>query len=261
MKINEYYRDTANMNLNGSIAALVPPIFIIVGNFFVLKHRDVFVFALPFIIYSLISFQVYLFRIRQSIAIRRNMKVASNSSNSIFKARHLLILFQNTQSSCLFMYFPNGHLAGQIKKFRGKGLERLKLSRTFTLFNEENQAVGFYRVKGRKVLKIEVFDHKKDYLGSFEKRNTGFRKSKKALFDHLGRYVGGVEGSSLFMDELVLDHGHHKVGRLRRGWMPIEWSLVFPEANTPILSLKEGMSEKDKLLRISFLINEYFVER
>ncbi|MEH7547599.1 hypothetical protein V7306_17555, partial [Neobacillus vireti] len=116
-------------------------------------------------------------------------------------------------------------------------------------------------LKGRKVLKIDVFDRNQDFLGRFEKRNIGFRKAKKELFDHTGRFIGEIEGYSVFMDELVYDHGEHQVGRLRRGWMPIEWSPLFPEPNTPVLSLKEGLSEKDKLLRMSLLINEYFIER
>jgi hypothetical protein len=43
--------------------------------------------------------------------------------------------------------------------------------------------------------------------------------------------------------------------------MPVEWSSVFPEPNTPVLSLSENLTEKDKLLRMSFLINEYFIDR
>ncbi|TWE06044.1 hypothetical protein FB550_10262 [Neobacillus bataviensis] len=261
MKINEYYRDAAHMNLNGSIAALVPTTIIIIGNFSVLKNREIMLLALPFMIYSLISFQVYLFRMRQSITIRRNMKASKDISTSIFKARHLLVLYRNSQSSSLFIYFPNGHMAGQIKKFRGTGKKRFKLSRSYALYNEEDQVLGYFELKGRKVLKIDVFDRNQDFLGRFEKRNIGFRKAKKELFDHTGRFIGEIEGSSVFMDELVYDHGEHQVGRLRRGWMPMEWSPLFPEPNTPVLSLKEGLSEKDKLLRMSLLINEYFIER
>jgi hypothetical protein len=63
------------------------------------------------------------------------------------------------------------------------------------------------------------------------------------------------------MDEKVLDPSRQQVGRLRRGWMPLEWSNRFPESNTPVLSFSEGFSEKDKLLRMAFLINEFFIER
>jgi hypothetical protein len=261
MKINEYYRDAANMNLNGSIAALVPTTLIIVGNLSVLKHREVMLLALPFMIYSLVSFQVYLFRMKQSIMIRRNMKVSKDISTSIFKSRHLLLLYRSSPFSSLYLYFPDGHLAGQIKKFRGTGIERLKPSRTYALYNVENHVMGYFKLKGRKLLKIDVFDRNKELLGRFEKKNHGYRKVKKELFDCNGRFIGEIEGSSFFMDEHIVDHDQHEVGRLRRGWMPLEWCTLFPEPNTPVLSLKEGLTEEDRLLKMSLLINEYFIER
>jgi hypothetical protein len=261
MKINEYYRDSANMNLNGSIAALVPTTIIIVGNLSVFKQREIMLFVLPFMIYSLISFQVYLFRMNQSITIKRNIHASRDISMSIFKARHLLILYRNSHSSRLFIYFPNGHMAGQIKKFRGTGIERLKPSRIYALYNREDQVLGYFKLKGRKMVKINVFDRNQTYLGRFEKKNIGLRKAKKELFDRNGRFMGEVGGSSFFMDELVYDCGLKEVGRLRRGWMPIEWSPLFPEPNTPVLSLTEDLSEEDRLLRMSILINEYFIER
>jgi hypothetical protein len=79
--------------------------------------------------------------------------------------------------------------------------------------------------------------------------------------DESGESIGSVEGSRYFMDERVLSKTRQQVGQLRRGWMPVEWEGRFPESNTPVLSLAENLSEKDKLLRMSFLINEFFIER
>ena len=41
MKINEYYRDTAHLNLNGSIASLLPVIIIIAGNLTIFKTKEI----------------------------------------------------------------------------------------------------------------------------------------------------------------------------------------------------------------------------
>jgi uncharacterized protein with PQ loop repeat len=261
MKINEYYRDTAHMHLNGSIASLVPTIMIVIGNLSVFKNNNIMLLTIPFLIYSFISFQIYLFRMRQSIAIRRNLQSSKRTAKSIFDARHLLVLFRNSQSSCLFLYFPDGHLAGQIKKYKGTGLKRFKLSRTYALYNMEDQVQGFFKLTGKKVLKIEVFDNNRTFLGEFEKKSKGFLQDKKELMDQSGKYIGMVEGAKAFMDVHVYDPKNQEVGRLRRGWMPMEWSLLFPEPNTPVLSIRESMSESEKLLRMSFLINEFFVER
>ncbi|MFZ7944349.1 hypothetical protein [Neobacillus sp. 19] len=261
MRINEYYRDTANLNLNGSIAALVPTILIVAINLSIIKHSELMLMTIPFLFYSLISFQIYLHRMRQSIEISKNILESENINQSILQAEHLLVFYMNTQSSQVHLYFPNGNLAGIIKKTPKNGWKRLRTSKTFALYNYDEEVLGFFKVKGEKSIKIEVYDRQSRLLGSLEKKVLGWKKSQKELFDGCGGYVGGIEGSSVFMDEQVLDTQHRQVGRLRRGWMPLEWSLLFPEPNTPVLSFKEALAENDKLLRMSFLINEYFIER
>ncbi|WP_040208629.1 hypothetical protein [Neobacillus jeddahensis] len=261
MKIHEYYRVTANMSLNGSIAALVPTIMIIVGNLTFIKNKEVMLLTIPFLIYSIISFQLYLFRMRQSIAIGRNMVGFEATDRSIFEVQNLLVLCMNSLSPRVLIYFPDGYLAGTIKKFRGNGSKKLKSSNTYALYNLDNNVIGFFERKAGRVLKVEVYDFNRKYLGCFEKTKLGWRKTKKELLDSSRRYVGAVEGSSVFMDEQVYDSGEQLVGRLRRGWMPLQWAQLFPESNTPVLSFAEALSDEDKLLRMSVLINEYFIER
>jgi uncharacterized protein with PQ loop repeat len=261
MKINEYYRDTANLHLNGSITALIPVIIIVAGNLSIFKTKEIMLLTIPFLIYSIISFQCYLFRRQQSISIDRSMRKSEGGRISLFEARHLLVLYLNTNSSKLLFYFPNGHLAGMIKRYRGKGIKKLSLSKIYALYNMDHHAIGYYKVSGKKMIKIEVFNDRRQYLGSFEKRKHNWRTSKKELLDSKGRFIGSVEGAVAFMDERLINHHHDQEVRLRRGWMPIDWSPLFPEPNTPVLTLRETLSEQDKLLRLSFLINEYFIER
>lgn len=258
MKINEYYRDTAHLNLNGSIVALIPAVMIVAGNLSIIKNKEIMILTIPFLIYSLICFQIYLFRIRQSISIDRNMANSKRIRESLFETRHLLVLFLNTNSPRLLLYFPDGHLAGMIKRFHNQGLKKLRISKIYALYNLDNDAIGYFKVTGKK---IEVFDHKRHYLGCFEKRKLAWRTNKKEILDSKGRFIGAVEGSSTFMDEQVINKNDLPDGRLRRGWMPVEWSPMFPEPNTPVLSLRETLSEEDKLLRMSFIVNEYFIER
>jgi hypothetical protein len=261
MKINEYYRDTANLNLNGSIASLIPAIIIVAGNLSIINNKEIMLLTIPFLIYSLICFQFYLFRKRQSISINRNLVKADHIRKTLFESRHLLVLFLSTNSSRILLYLPDGHLAGMIKRFRGKGVRKLNFSKIYALYNIEDEVIGYFKVSVRKFIKIEVFDHKRQYLGRFEKRKLDWRTNKKQLLDSKGRYISVVEGSSVFMDEQLINNNHQQEGRLRRGWMPVEWSPLFPEPNTPVLSFREVLSEKDKLLRMSLLINEYFIER
>jgi hypothetical protein len=261
MKIDEYYRDTANLNLNGSIVALFPTILIVGGNILLFQHKGIMLFTIPFLVYSLISFQLYLFKMRKSISISRNMPLFKSCHQSIFDVKNLLVVYLNTKSLRLLLYFPNGNQAGEIKKYSEKKRFLGGVSNTYALYDFQNQIIGFFYVTEKKTVKIEVYDEKKVYLGCYEKRKINWRKSKKELVDAKGRFLGAVEGSALYMDEHIFDPSNQHVGRLRRGWMPLEWSRLFPEPNTPVLSFKDGMSEKDKLLSLSLLINEYFIQR
>ncbi|MFJ5757594.1 hypothetical protein ACIQAA_00315 [Neobacillus sp. NPDC093182] len=259
MKIHEFYRDSANITLNGSIAALVPAIIIGVGNLYFFQNNQIMLLTIPFVIYSFISFQIYLFRMKQAITIDRNMPQSTSYYENIFSARHLVVVYMNQQESSVHLFFPDGHQAGMIKRYRQKGIFRKP--RIYALYDNHGGAVGFYRIKKSTPLMIAVYDQNKKYLGCYEKERLTWLKTKKEMMDESGKFIGSVEGSKYFMDECVLNQSRQQVGRLRRGWMPLEWSGRFPEPNTPVLTLFENLSEKDKLLTMSFLINEYFIER
>ncbi len=263
MKINDYYRDTANLNLNGSIAALLPIVLIVWSNLSVIQNEEIFVLTIPFFLYSFICFQLYLYRKRQSIAISRNQahSLLVKGGQSLYSARHLLVLYFNTQAPSLLFYFPDGHLAGRIKRERPKGFHKLDLAKLYVLYNSSNEAISCFRVKGKKAIKIEVYDKERNYLGCLQKTKKSWRKSKEELLDAAGKYIGSVEGPGIFMDERIMDQNHQEVSRLRRGWMPVEWSSLFPEPNTPVLSFADDISKQERLLRMSFLINEYFIKR
>lgn len=256
MKIHDYYRDLASVSLNGSIAALVPCVTIVCVNLTYFQNKHIMILTIPFLIFSFLSFQIYLYRMKQSISIEKGFANAQNSYQSMFEARHLLLVFMNTQQAKLFLYFPNGHLAGVIRKHKGKFFKRTQI---YILYNPNGKAIGIYKFKENKIAVYHNND--REYLGCFEKEKLSWMKNKKELLDAKGKWIGAVEGAQYFMDEQVLNQANQPEGRLRRGWMPLEWSSRFPEPNTPVLSLAEGLSEKDKLLRMSFLINEYFIER
>lgn len=263
MRIDQHYRASANLSLNGSIAALLPAMLIVSVNFSFFKTKEIMFLSIPFILYSFFAFQLYLFRMKQSQSIQRNLLLIKEEkpARSFFEARHLLLLHVQTFSPRLQLFFPNGHLAASIVKKSGGGYFNFNRNKTFTLCNSHDEMIGFYKVNESKVLKIEVFDRNWNYLGCMEKRKISWNKYKKELLDVKGKYIGAVEGTALYMDEQVLNKGEKMVGRLRRGWMPMEWSGLFPNPNTPVLTFTDSLSEEEKLLRLSFLINEYFIER
>lgn len=258
MKIHDYYRVRANLNLNGSMAALVPSVIIVCVNLFIFQKEQIMFLTIPFLIYSLIGYQSYLYRMKQSILIEKNLPEGNHPSKSLFDAGNLIVVHLSTRSAKLLLFFPNGQIAGIIREYESKGHNRLFRPKLFALYNQSGEAVGFYKVKGNK---IGIFNPQRKYIGCLERQKLSFFKIKKELFNAEGRYIGAVEGARHYMDEQVYNQTFEQEVRLRRGWMPVHWGNLFPEPNTPILSLTKDLSEEDKLIRMSFLINEYFIER
>ena len=156
MKINDFYRGSANITLNGSIAALVPAILIGVGNIYFFQNKQIMLLTIPFVVYSIINFQIYLFKMKQSISIERNLTKSQSRYHNIFEARHLVVVFMNHQQPCVHFYFPDGHHAGMIKKYKQKGFFLFKRPRIYALYNNLEQTVGFYKIKKLRRLYIEV---------------------------------------------------------------------------------------------------------
>jgi hypothetical protein len=251
MNISRYYQDSAALSLNGSIVSLGPAAFIIVGNLLFINRPELMVMAMPFFIYSFISFHFYLFRMRQSFTIGKTfVDRLENNSHSLFDDPYLLVLFQKTQSPELKFFFSNGLLAGTIRRARKT---KFSLGKAYTLHYDDGTKMGFFTVKSNRVA---VYDLVRNYIGYVE-----VRKNKKLLYDANEKLIYYIEGSTIFMDEKVVTNSQQVAARLRRGWMRVQWHELFPDPNTPVLSFREHLSEKDKLLIMGFLIHEFFIIR
>ncbi|MEW9051093.1 MAG: hypothetical protein AB2392_08035 [Neobacillus sp.] len=261
MKIQDFYRSMATVSLNGSIVSLFPAIFIIGGNLVFFQNQQIMTLSIPFLIISWIGFQTYVYRMNQAAQIGRNTSNSESVYRSIFETGELLVLLMNTQSASVLFYCPDGNEAGRIKQIR-KGFHLFRLTRIYALYNSVGQVEGFFKVKrGNAIIKIEVYSHDNQYLGCYIKKKITWKNTIEELFDAKNNSLGMIEGSRYFMDEKLVSPSREEVGRLRRGWMPVEWSARFPEPNTPVLSFHKTLSNQDKLVSISLLINEFYIER
>jgi hypothetical protein len=260
MKIDEYYRNVARINLNGSILALIPAILIVGGNFLFFQDKQIMLFVIPFLLYSIINFQLYLRKLKQAMIIGRNLP--DSKFPSIFSSEQFLLFFYNTLSPSLMIFFPDGTLAMEIKKYKVKGQRFEGFYKAFALYDYNKELVCTFMIDKKKQSKIKVFNHETEYLGCLEKSKQFIgKKSKRELLNRKGRFIAAVEGSPLYMDERIVDSRNLQIGRLQRGWMPVEWNSYVIDPNTPVLSLSKELSEKDKLLQLSFLIDEFFIKR
>lgn len=265
MNIDRFYRDSAKISLNGSIAALIPAILLVIVNIFIFEKDILMFLATPFIFYSIVLFQIYRVRYKYYVTCNQRLLQQANSERSLLTDSHFLIQSLNTGSATLFLYCPDGSLAGTMSTVRSKEGFFLKKANEFILKGANDEVVARYVVKGKSQtrIEIEVYDEEDTYLGILEKVSemSLFKQAKKEVVDSTGKVTGTVEGSRMFMDEVLVNQNNQQIGRLRRGWMPLDWSDLFPDANTPVFSLSNCLSERERWLHFSLLVDQYFIER
>lgn len=262
MKIDEYYRNVARINLNGSMLALIPAILIVGGNFVFFQNKQIMLLVIPFLLYSIINFQLYIRKWKQAMIVGRNLPESNFPYPSIFSSEQFLLLFYNTFSPRLMIFFPDGTLAGEINKYTEMGRRHKDSYLSFALYDFHKELVCSFKVDEKKQPKIRVFNQENEYLGCLEKSKQFLgNKKKRELLNQEGRFIAAVEGSPLYMDERIVNSHNLQIGRLQRGWMPVEWTSYVLDPNTPVLTLSKELSEKDKLLQLSFLIDEFFIKR
>ncbi|NHM29357.1 hypothetical protein [Neobacillus terrae] len=262
MKIYEYYRDSANLTLNGGLLALFPAMFIVLGNILILHQKILMLLCIPFIVYSVLSYQLYRNKTRDGKSIKKNMLSKGTSYPHLFCSQHLLVLFLPAITPSVKLFYPDGNLAGEISPISRKLSDFMNSTRRYILTDQNSSVRGSYRVKNNNSLVIEVWNEMGEYAGKYQKRKRpGFKKVKKELFEGNGCFLAEIKGAAFFMDEQIIMPDNESIGRLRRGWMPVEWSSIFPDSNTPVLTLNPNKNSNINLLAISVLINEFFIER
>ncbi|WP_042355402.1 hypothetical protein [Bacillus rubiinfantis] len=262
MKINEYYSHSADIHLNGSLAALLPVIGIIGCYAALLHNKEILILTFPFFVCSLLCFQIYLFQKKHSMVIKRNQAdlETRKMEQTFIKARDFLVFPTNTTVPRLLFFYPEGNLAARIERMPRR-LSDKRLSQVFILYNSADKVMGHYIIQGRYSTRIDVYDAQREYLGCFQKRRLSWHSYQKELLDASGKSKGQVKGSAAFMDEMVVGMNQQVISRLRCGLMPLEWSRFFPNPNTPVLSFPIELAEQEKLLQLSFVLYEYCIER
>jgi hypothetical protein len=261
MKIDDFYRNVARINLNGSILALIPAIFIVGGNFVFFQNNQIMLFVIPFLLYSMINFQLYIRKTKQALIIGKNLPKSKLPYPSIYSSEQYLLYFYNTISPTLMLFFPDGTLAGEIKKYKEMGQRLEDFSKIFALHDSNKELICFFGID-EKNLKIEVLNQENEYLGCLEKsKHSLVKRGKRELLNREGRFIAAIEGSALYMDERIVDSYNLQIGRLQRGWMPLEWNSYVLDPNTPVFDVSKKVSENAKLLQFSILIDEFFIKR
>lgn len=254
MNIQQYYQQSAAASLNASLAALIPSILLLIYAFFISQTYQLCLLAIPFLIYSFFCYQRFLLNQNRAKAVKFSTTSFVPSRTHLFES-DLLITFMPAPSLRLLLFTPNGMKVGEIRdqsffKLRWliPNLIEKHMMKKYVLYDYNDEPIVYYRdLKDR----IKIISPNNQEIADIFK---GIRGKEKEFF---------LETRSLFIKNSSLqDYSFHssdgtQLARIQTGWMPLEWGERFVQANTPILSMSEELSEREKIQLFALLISLY----
>lgn len=255
MNIQQYYRVTANTSLNGSLASLFPIIFLILPTYLLMSKKEMLLFAIPFLLYSFLSYQFYL--INQARFTQSASCSSENPSLSLPQGNHTLLTFLPAPSLRVLFFNPDGRACGEIRDLRFKRVRWFlpyfidkRLPAEYGFFDEDHELLATFKWETRSAL---VKDKQNNLVLSIDVK--GSRLFRLTTMD--GITFIKIKSESLISDIQFITEGNGVVGRVRKGWMPLEWGKYFVDANTPVLTLDGHLSKEEKLGILALFIKQY----
>lgn len=254
MNIQQYYQTLASIFLNGSLAAFVPVFFIILFASFLIPGKSLLLLAAPFLLLSFLSYQSYMInreRSEKSVVGKRQ-----ESEESLLEMDQYLLTFLPAPSLRLLFFSAAGHVQYEICDIRN---EKIRWFLPYFLDRLLPAEYGIYTHEQKKLHTIR------------------WKRQKAEILDEEGRLLFTVEnlGENLFLlstttsqqihmkiDTLLTDihfttSRSELLGRIRKGWMPREWGKSFQDANTPVMTFADSLSEEMKLALLALIIHFY----
>lgn len=261
MNIQQYYRHKANVSLNGSLAAFVPVLIIIIGSFYFSAKLPLLLLVLPFCLYSFICYQSYLVDRQRSLESE-----LTNSSKpiSLIDNSNLLITFMPAPSLRMQLFDPNGNLVGEVKDSRFWWWRWFLpyfidcfFPSVYALYDHNQEALAFYKISKNKGIEIFNPDRKKMGIYLYQSEAPLSLKRKGSIHSLTTNQSIFVEGSSIYPDIKLRNEQGFIIGKLIKGWMPKEWGKHFRDVNTPFISIDQSVDETERILIIGVLA-EFF---
>lgn len=255
MNTQQYYRLAANTALNGSFAALLPVIAFLLPLYLFLPKKEMVFLALPFLLFSLFSYQSYLIQHERA---NRTESVGKNGEfHKLFQEEQFLLNFLPAPSLRMLLFHPDGRVYGEIRDIRFTKvrwflpyfLDRI-FFREYGLYDNENRLFATFTFKKKMV---HVHDENGDKLVTINEKSP--RIYEIGMKDK--SFELNLQSKSLYTDIEVSNESAERIGRVRKGWMPLEWAKYFVDANTPVLTFKEEQSREERLALLTIFIKYY----
>lgn len=258
MSIRQYYQQTSYISLNGSIISAGLLTMILTGSLLFSWNIPLFLVAVPFLF--LVFLHYYRFILYKNKSAESAEAFYRYDDKQFLRQNQLLIAFAPAPAVRLLFFTPDGMLAGELRELA---------TRSYRWFIP-------YFIDKRIMKEIGIYDSKGNLQGRLKQERFRFKMLNKHN-DVIGIFLQGEEdketiGSAVLIGgrklkiakspgsvrdlKFVREDGNTTAG-LRKGWMPLEWTRFFKEANTPVLTFDYTMEEDERLAVFAALASLY----
>lgn len=255
MKIQNYYHYAAMTSLHASIVALIPPFFLVCIGVTLKQHHSILLLTLPFIVYSFISYQIFL--------VNKHRKEESEESvmeriGESVVGSSMAIQFLPAPSLRMLLFSKNGQLSAEIKdlyqyKFRWLlpyFIDQL-FPKTYTFSKSDVGQLYTFILRGKKIFIMNNVGNK--CVASVQRKSI----KRYVVETNIPNKEVFVQSSSFFMDIKLYNSQGEILARVRRGFLPRIWDEHIKDVNTPILTFSEEVTDFDKVILLSILTKIY----
>ncbi|MCM3599947.1 hypothetical protein M3175_04325 [Robertmurraya korlensis] len=255
MKIHNYYHYAAITSLHASIVALIPPFLLVCIGVTLKQHQSVLLLTLPFIVYSFISYQIFL--VNKHRMGDSDEPVIETTGESIVGSS-MAIQFLPAPSLRMLLFNKNGQLSAEIKdlyQYKFRWLLPYFIDqffpKTYTFSKSHGGELYTFILKGKNILIMNNMDDK--CIASIQRKSI----KRYVVETNIANKEVIVQSSSFFMDIKLYNSQGEILARVRRGFLPRIYDKHIKDENTPILTFSEEVTDLDKVILLSILTKIY----
>jgi len=254
MSIQQYYQQAANIRLNGSIVSAGMLSIILTVSLLLSWDIPLLVAAVPFLSVCFLQYNSYL--------LYRNRSEESKESLSLYDEKdllsqnHLMIAFAPAPAIRLFFFTPDGMLAGELKEIE---IKQWRWIIPYFIDKRMAKQLGIYDAHGQLIGRL-LSDPNKTKLVNDKGEIDGFFYPKKKSGTAIvvgGKKLKLEESKGLSSDLFFINALGREAFKLQKGWMPLEWSQFFIDANTPVLTFDYSLSTSERLAVFAAVAHYY----
>jgi Ca2+/Na+ antiporter len=251
MNIYNIYLKKAKLYLNTSLVSVLFSLIYILLNLFFFSEKKLMTLVLPFLLYSIYLFQLYLYQYKKSINTDADV-VHKQHQPSTFESNMQFIIYHEKEPRNLLLFNPSGLFVGRIfsKTNHNHRLNHGK-PKEFILEDHAENILATYYCKDNIV---DVYQPESGYIGGLVCDN------ETTVHDLPGENKNRIRQAKIFLDDQIINPTGKVIFRVRKGWMPIRSQKVFQTPNSPIITVDQNVDSKEKVLYFSIVIKRYLAK-